>query len=98
MVNGLFKIRTWSQVHSYDQIVLIFWVKDEQTGLHICAKQICDRSRTCDIIDQKACRSYGEQDSNSLQPVRFIMPSPFPVNVLFYIINNNRACVYVRYT
>jgi hypothetical protein len=63
-VKSPFKIRTWSQVHSYDQIALNFWVKDEQTGLHICATRICDRSRTFDIIDQNACRSYGEQDSN----------------------------------
>jgi hypothetical protein len=44
--------------------VLIFWVNDEQTGLHICAKKNCDRFRSFDIIDQKACRSYGEQDSS----------------------------------
>jgi hypothetical protein len=34
--------------------------------LHICAKRICDRLLTFDIIDQKACRSYGEQDSRSV--------------------------------
>jgi hypothetical protein len=62
-VNGLF-IRTWSKVHNNDQTVLVFWVKDEQTGLHICAKQICDRPSCFDIIEQKACRSYGEQDSS----------------------------------
>jgi hypothetical protein len=63
-VNGLFQIRKWSKVHNNDQTVLIFWVKDEQTCLHICAgKRICDRLRTFDIIDQMACRSSGEQDT-----------------------------------
>jgi hypothetical protein len=63
-VNGLFQIRELSKVHNNDQTVLIFWVKDEQTGLHICAKRICDRPRRYVIIEQKACRSYGEQDSS----------------------------------
>jgi hypothetical protein len=66
MVNGLFKIRKWSKEQNHDQIVLIFLVKDEQTGLHICAKQICDRSSRFEIIDQNACRSYDEQDSRPL--------------------------------
>jgi hypothetical protein len=57
------KIRKWSKVHNNDQIVLIFYVKDEQIGLHIYAKRICDRSSTFELIHQKACRSYGEQDS-----------------------------------
>jgi hypothetical protein len=61
MVNGLFKIGKWSKVQNHDQIVLIVLVKDEQTCLHICAKRICDRLRTFAIIDQKTCRSYGEQ-------------------------------------
>jgi hypothetical protein len=64
MVNGLFKIRKLSKVHNHNQIVLIFLVTDEQTGLHICAKRICDRTSYFEIIDQKACRSYGEQDSS----------------------------------
>jgi hypothetical protein len=63
-VNGLSQIRKWSKVHNNEQTVLIFWVKDEQTCLYIRAKRICDRLRTFDIIDQKACRSYGEQDSS----------------------------------
>jgi hypothetical protein len=62
-VNGLFQIGKWSKVHNNDQTLLIFWVKDEQTCLHICAKRICDRLHIFDIIDQNACRSYGEQDS-----------------------------------
>jgi hypothetical protein len=61
MVNGLFKIRKTSKVHNNDQIVLIF--KDQYTGLHICAKGICDRSSTFEIIEQNACRSYDEQHS-----------------------------------
>jgi hypothetical protein len=65
-VNDLFQIRKWSKIHNNDQTVLIFGVKDEQTCLHICAKRMCDRLCTVDIIDQKACRSYGEQDSRPL--------------------------------
>jgi hypothetical protein len=57
-----FKIRKWSKVHNNDQIVLNFSVKDEQTGLHICAKGMCERSSSFEIIDQNACRSYDEQD------------------------------------
>jgi hypothetical protein len=45
------------------RIVPIFWFEYEQIGLHICAKLFCDRSCIFEIIDQKACRSYGEQDS-----------------------------------
>jgi hypothetical protein len=62
-VNGLFQIRKFSKVHTNDQTVLILLVKDEQTCLHICAKRIWDRLLTFDIIDQKASRSYGKQDS-----------------------------------
>jgi hypothetical protein len=36
----------------------MFWVKDEQTCLHICAKRICDRPRRFVIIERTACRSY----------------------------------------
>jgi hypothetical protein len=46
------------------RIVPIQGFKDEQTGLHICAKRICDWSSSFKIIYQKACRSYGEQDSS----------------------------------
>jgi hypothetical protein len=62
-VNGLFQIRKGSKVHNNAQIILIVLVNDEQTGSHICAKRICDRSSRFEIIDQNACRSYGEQDS-----------------------------------
>jgi hypothetical protein len=72
-VNVPFQIRKWSKVHHNDQTVLIFGVKDEQTCLHICAKRICDRLLTFDIIDQMACRSYGEQDSSVL--ITVIVPS-----------------------
>jgi hypothetical protein len=34
--------------------------KEEQTGLHICAKRIWGRSSSFKSIHQKACRSYGE--------------------------------------
>jgi hypothetical protein len=63
-VNGIFKIREWSKVHNNDQTVLICLGNDEHTGLHICAKRICDRPRRFVVIEQKACRSYGKQDSN----------------------------------
>jgi hypothetical protein len=43
------------------------FLHQEQTGLHICAKRTCDRSCIFEIIDQKACRSYGEQDSSNYQ-------------------------------
>jgi hypothetical protein len=33
--------------------------------LHICATRICFRSSNLEIIHQKACRIYGEQDSRS---------------------------------
>jgi hypothetical protein len=56
MVNGLFKIRKSSKVCNNDQIVLILLFKDEQTGLHICAKRIYDRSNSFEIIEQKVCR------------------------------------------
>jgi hypothetical protein len=62
-VKSAFKIRKWSKVHNNDQIVLNFLVKDEQTGLHICAKRICDRLSSFEIIHQKVCQSYGEQYS-----------------------------------
>jgi hypothetical protein len=52
-VHGLFQIRTWSNVHNNDQTVLIFLVKDEHAGLHICAKRICDRPRRLVIIEQR---------------------------------------------
>jgi hypothetical protein len=42
----------------------LVFINDEQTGLHICAKQICDRPSSFVIIEQKACRSYDEQDSS----------------------------------
>jgi hypothetical protein len=84
MVNGLFKIRKLSKVQNHDQIVLIVWVKDEQTGLHICAKRICDRLRTFDIIDQKACRSYGEQDSRTLCVQMSYISSPQSEKVVAY--------------
>jgi hypothetical protein len=45
-------------------IVTMFYLKYEQTGLHICAKRIYDRSSSFKIIHQKACRSYGEHDSS----------------------------------
>jgi hypothetical protein len=61
MVNGLFKIRTSSKTDNSNQIVQIFQFNDEQTGQHICAKGICDRSSCFEIIQQKPCRSYGEQ-------------------------------------
>jgi hypothetical protein len=75
MVNGLFKITKW------DQIVLIFEVKDEQTGLQICAKLICDRWCSFEIIDQKACRSYGEQDSTKVCTFPFCFLNKFGGNV-----------------
>jgi hypothetical protein len=56
-VHGLFKIRKRSKVHNKDQIIPIFQVKDEQTGLHICAKRVCDRPSSFVIIEQKACRA-----------------------------------------
>jgi hypothetical protein len=34
------------------------------TLVYICAKGICDRSCSFEIIDQKACRRYGDQDSS----------------------------------
>jgi hypothetical protein len=64
-VNGLFKIRSWSKVHNNDQTVLIFGVKDEQTGLHICAKRIFDRPRRFVIIEQKACRMLNKTVAHS---------------------------------
>jgi hypothetical protein len=36
------------------RIVTIVEINDEQTGLHIYAKRICDRSRIFVIIHQKA--------------------------------------------
>jgi hypothetical protein len=38
--------------------------KDVKANLHICAKRICDRTSSFEIIDQKAYRSYGAQDSS----------------------------------
>jgi hypothetical protein len=64
MVNVLFEIRKWSKVHNNNQIVLMCYAMDQHTGLHICTKRICDRSSSFTIIHQKACRSYGEQDSS----------------------------------
>jgi hypothetical protein len=75
MVNGLFKIRKTSKVHNNDQIVLIFQFKDEQTGLHKCAKVICDWSSSFEIIEQNACRSYDEQDS-CISDVHYERSSP----------------------
>jgi hypothetical protein len=53
----------------YTIIGLICQFKDEQTGLHICAKGIYDRSSGFEIIEQKACRSYDEQDSSIYRTV-----------------------------
>jgi hypothetical protein len=44
-------------------MVTVFQFKDEQTGLHMCAKQICDRSSSFKIIQKTACSSYGELDN-----------------------------------
>jgi hypothetical protein len=47
------------------RIVIICWFNDKQTGLHIGAKRIWDRSSSFKIIHQKAGRSDGEQDDSS---------------------------------
>jgi hypothetical protein len=46
------------------RIVTIVYFNYYLTGLHICAKHMCDLSSSFNIIYQKACRSYGEQDSS----------------------------------
>jgi hypothetical protein len=49
----------------YIIIIRLFWcLVNGWTGLEIYAKRICDRSSIFEIIDEKACRSYGEQDSS----------------------------------
>jgi hypothetical protein len=59
-------MRKSSKILNNNRFVLIFQFKDEHTGIHICAKGICDRSSSFEIIHQKACRSYGEQDSSHM--------------------------------
>jgi hypothetical protein len=92
MVNGLFKIRTLSKVlvHTNDQIVLIVLVKDEETGLHMCAKRIFDRSSSFEIIDQKACRSYGEQASSYIYSISSLKLYTFVI--IIYGIHN--GCIH----
>jgi hypothetical protein len=63
-VKSAFKTVKSHKTLTNHRIVLIFYIKDEQTGLHICAKRICDWQSSFVIIEQKACRSYGEQDSS----------------------------------
>jgi hypothetical protein len=63
-VKFAFNTCTSHKTQANRRIVPIFLFKDEQIGLHICAKRICDRSCICELIDQQACRSYGEQDSS----------------------------------
>jgi hypothetical protein len=64
-VNSAFKTVKSHKTLINRRIVTIFLFKDEQTGLHIFAKRICDWSSSFKIIHQKACRSYGEQDSST---------------------------------
>jgi hypothetical protein len=43
----------------------------------MCAKRICDLSNSFEIIHQKACRSYDEQDSSQVQfydPLKLNIP------------------------
>jgi hypothetical protein len=58
-------MRKWYQIQNYDQIFLKFHFEDEQPCVHICAKRICDLSSSFEMIPQKACSSYGEQDSST---------------------------------
>jgi hypothetical protein len=67
-VKSAFKFVKSHKTRTNRRIVTILLFKDEQTVFfftYICAKGICDRSSSFEIIYQKACRSYGKQDSST---------------------------------
>jgi hypothetical protein len=70
-VNSVFKTVTSHKTLNNRRIVSIVYIKAEQTGLHICAKRICDRSSSFEIIHHIAWRCYGKQDSNKRQYMQY---------------------------